>query len=48
MLNYANIYIYILGSGFCLPFEEFHKPAVPRYLGTAGFAVLNLMKGWIL
>lgn len=38
MLKCANIY---RNSRFSLPFEEFHKPAVPRYLGTAGFAVLN-------
>lgn len=34
MKNRADIY-----GRFSLPFEEFHKPAVPRYFGTAGFAV---------
>ena len=39
MLNCANIYIYIRNSRFSLPFREFDKPAVPRYFGTAGFAI---------
>lgn len=43
MLNCANIY---RNSRFSLPFEEFYKPVVPRYLGAAGFAVRNLRKGW--
>ena len=45
MLKCSNIY---RNSRLCLSFEEFHKPAVPRYFGAAGFAVLNLRKGWIL
>ena len=32
MLKCANIY---RNSKLCLPFEEFHKPAVPRYFGAA-------------
>lgn len=45
MMNRANIY---WNSRFSLPSEEIHKPAVPRYLGAASFAVRILRKGWIL